>query len=77
MFFFAFSDPNIQKSQEVLGPSGVDCGWALKVAKKAQRMTPKLREYLTEIFKEGAKTGLKADPQQCVDMIRENFAVDE
>ena len=39
-------------------------GWALKTVQKSGRMSEDVRNYLTQRFNDGAKTGNKADPKQ-------------
>lgn len=39
-------------------------GWALQQKKKPQRMTKSVKEFLTEKFNKGARSGQKADPVQ-------------
>ena len=39
-------------------------GWALKVSKRAPRISDKVKKFLTEKFMDGVRTGIKADPAQ-------------
>ena len=39
-------------------------GWALKVSKRAPRISDKVNKFLTEKFMDGVRTGIKADPAQ-------------
>jgi len=44
--------------------SGKPKGWALKVSKRAPRVTDKVKVFLTEKFMDGVRTGIKANPAQ-------------
>lgn len=48
----------------------VDNGWALKKSRKPQRMTASVKQFLTDKFNEGAKSGHKADSDQVAEEMK-------
>ena len=57
--------PSMQAGNEgVLDRQEAVDGWALKTVQKSSRMSEDVRNYLIQRFKDGAKTGNKADPKQ-------------